>query len=309
MAITASLVLLMAVNAVQAQSDGWHHEPTLFGWAAGEPSAETPERFGPGGKFKDETIITDRPDFTEASTTVGRGVVQLETGYTFDYDESGGTRTYLHSAPEVLTRVGIVADWLELRVGVNHAWERSNDGSDDLSGFDDLYLGAKLALTPQSDLLPEMAIVPQMTVPLGSPVTADQVLPGVNWLYGWDVTDDVSIAGSSQVNAAVGEAELFVTDGVTGIGRSIPAGDRTFAVFAQSATVGYGLTETVGAYTEWFALFPVATGGVPAEDEHYFNGGFTWQATPDLQFDLRSGVGLNEAAGDFFSGAGMATRF
>ena len=33
-----------------------------------------------------DQIATDRPDFTEASSTVGRGRVQLESGYTFFTD-------------------------------------------------------------------------------------------------------------------------------------------------------------------------------------------------------------------------------
>ena len=37
----------------------------------------------------DEPLVTDRPDFTESSTTVGQGVVQLEMGYTFTGDSSG----------------------------------------------------------------------------------------------------------------------------------------------------------------------------------------------------------------------------
>src|SRR5262245_28360471 len=48
---------------------------TLFKWEIGPEVAEKPP--------KPEKIQTDRPDFTEASTTVGRGHVQLETGYVY----------------------------------------------------------------------------------------------------------------------------------------------------------------------------------------------------------------------------------
>src|SRR5918995_1889969 len=86
---------------------------TLFQWA------DCPAEGGPPGW--DEPLASDRPDFTEASVTVGRGVRQLEMGYTYIYDDDGVTRTSAHSFPEFLLRVGVWADWLELRAGWNYA--------------------------------------------------------------------------------------------------------------------------------------------------------------------------------------------
>ena len=48
--------------------------------------------------------------------------------------------------------------------------------------------GVKLALTPQECLLPETAIILQMSLPTGADAfSADEVLPGVNYLYAWDL--------------------------------------------------------------------------------------------------------------------------
>ena len=82
---------------------------TLFQWA------DCPAEGGPAGW--DEPLQSDRPDFTEASTTVGRGVRQLEMGYTYLRDDAAGSTTSAHSFPEFLFRVGVLTDWLELRVG------------------------------------------------------------------------------------------------------------------------------------------------------------------------------------------------
>ncbi len=38
------------------------------------------------GSDLDKPLETDRPDFTESPKTVGRGVVQLEGGYTYTLD-------------------------------------------------------------------------------------------------------------------------------------------------------------------------------------------------------------------------------
>ena len=240
-----------------------------------------------------EPLITDRPDFTEAATTVGRGVAQLEAGYTYTYDDSDQGKVSEHSFPELLLRVGVVADWLELRIGWNYGQSAETvfgAGDENLEGAEDLYLGIKLALTPQEDWLPETGVIVQMNVPSGSSdFTAHEVLPGVNYLYGWDVTDVFSVAGSTQANRAIDDN-----------------GQDYYVEFAQSVTTGYGITDTVGSYAEWFMFAPC--GAETARNQQYFNAGFTYLVTDNLQLDIRAGVGLNEAADDFFTGTGFAVR-
>ncbi len=247
-----------------------------------------------GGPDLEEPLVTDRPDFTEASVTVGYGVAQLEMGYTYTYDDTATESTRNHSYPEALLRVGTLADWFELRAAWNYAEESANEfgvGSDTASGAEDLYLGFKIALTPQECILPETAIVLQMTVPTGSSeFTADEVLPGFNYLYGWDINDKWSTGASTQLNRAV--------DDETG---------DAYVEFAQSWTINHSWTDRVTSYTEWFALIPSSAD--TNHTEHYFNGGFAVLLNDDVQWDIRAGVGLNQAADDFFAGTGLSIRF
>ena len=261
-----------------------HSAGTLLMW-----SGQT-EPGGPPGM--DEPLVSDRPDFTEASTTVGRGVTQLEMGYTLTGDNGGGVRTRSHSFPELLARIGVLADWFELRVAYNNASlnENFNPLTRSVTGGEDLYLGAKLALTKQFGVLPEMVLLPQMTVPTGdSEFTAGKVLPGVNWLYGWDVLEWLSCGGSTQANLAVDDA------------------NDDYLEFAQSFTIGYALTERLNAFTEWFMITPA--GAIAARTQHYFDGGFTFSVTNDLQLDIRGGIGISGASDDFFVGSGLVVRF
>jgi Putative MetA-pathway of phenol degradation len=261
---------------------------TLFAWAIG-PDVEEEEE-------EEDTIVTDRPDFTEASSTVGLGRVQLEAGYTCFRDRSGGVRTITQTYPEALLRIGVLADWFELRLGQTYVHSRTTAAgatTEHLSGLSDLYAGVKLGLTEQMAELPEMALVLQALVPTaGETLTADRVLPGFNFLYGWDVIPDLfSAAGSLGANKAVDD------DG------------HSFVVVHQSFTLGYTLTEQLGAYTEWFALYPTSAIAPDVGAEHYANGGFTYKVTPDFQLDIRAGCGLNRRATDFFAGAGFAVRY
>ena len=253
---------------------------TLFQWSYGTS-------FG-GGPNRDEPIVTDRPDFTEASATVGKGVVQLESGYTYSMDIATDKRA--HSYPESLFRIGILEDWLEFRIAYNHSSDRSLEGGPSTivnhSG-DDLYLGFKIGLTPQEDWLPEMAIIPQMIRPSGS---GGKFLAGLNWLYGWELSDWLEMGGSTQFNRDIDES--------TG---------RMYVEFAQSWTFNYKLAEKLNMYTEWFCFVPC--GADTSQTQHYFDGGFTYLVTNDLQLDIRAGVGASEAADDYFLGSGFSIRF
>lgn len=259
---------------------------TLFRWSYEEPDGE------PAPSKLEERLVTDRPDFVEASTTVGQGVAQLEIGYTFTSDRSDGDSMAEHSFGEPLLRYGVGADWFELRFGLKPTHVRQSVGgvktSD--SGVSDLYLGAKLALTEQQGILPEMALVPQMTVPTGSrEFTNDEVLAGANWLYSWEITDDFSFAGSTQFN------------------RALDGNGDSYIEFAQAFTTGFTITETLGAYAEWYVLTPANTSAAPTE--HYIDGGFTVLLNNDVQWDIRAGKGLGSGAADYFVGTGLSVRF
>jgi len=270
---------------------------TLLSWSAGrdtEPESST-DSDAPRKPEAEDTIVTDRPDFTEASSTVGKGRIQLEAGYTCSSDRSIGVTSTGHSYPEALLRIGVLADWFEFRIAQNfgHAPIGTLDGVFLNNGAEDLYLGVKLGLTEQKRVLPEVALILQTNIPTGDQdLTSGKIEPGFNLLYGWDVIEDlISIAGSSQAN------------------RGINPSGRGYLELAQSLTVGYTLTDRVGAYTEWFAIIPASAMSSEIGPEQYFNGGFTFRPRPNIQFDIRAGVGLNQHATDFFAGSGFAVRY
>ena len=115
----------------------------------------------------EEPLVTDRPDFTESSSTVGSGVFQLEGGITYA-DLRGGTE--VTTVGEILARWG-VAEKLELRfVLPTYSFERGS--ASDASGFLSSGIGLKY------DLLPgggdgfiggmEAALIASTTVPAGT---------------------------------------------------------------------------------------------------------------------------------------------
>jgi hypothetical protein len=246
------------------------------------------------GDEEEEPLASDRPDFVEASSNVGRGRVQLEAGYTFIHDRSGGVTTRTHSYPEILLRIGMFADWFELRIGQNFGSQLLHGGVRERGhGAEDLYLGIGLALTEQRGLVPESRVVFQTTVPTGADAFTDhEMLPGVNILYGWDVIEDkMSLGMSTAFNRARDDSGDFYLE------------------FAQAATTAITLTEKLGMYLEAFALMPAGAEDAGARPEYYADGGFTYRITNNFQLDIRAGVGLNRHADDFFAGSGFAVRY
>ena len=115
------------------------------------------------------------------------------------------------------------------------------------------------------------------------------MLPGFNFAYSWEVNDFLDTGGSTQVNRAFDDNDVdFYTE------------------IAQSWTVGYQWTEQLGSYTEWYMFVP--EGAVTSHNQQYFNGGFTYLITDNIQWDIEAGVGLNQAADDFFVGRGLSMR-
>ncbi len=246
-----------------------------------------------------QPLITDRPDFTESTGAVPTGHLQLEMGYTFTHDREGSDRVRDHTTPELLARIG-VANNFEFRIG----WEgysftrlRSDAptrfgrafGREELSqGSNDVTFGFKLKLAEQDGWRPHTGIIGEISVPWGSTNrSSGDVDPAIKFLWAYDLSDSLSLAGNLNVGIPTENSHRFVQA-------------------SASLVLGVALTDRVGTYVEYFGFYP---GSERTDAAHSLNGGFTFLVHPNLQFDVRAGAGLNEEADDFFTGVGLAWRF
>jgi hypothetical protein len=285
------IVFLLHPALAIAQAPTWRSvnirsagSKTLFTWNGQQAVDEGPD---------DPRLVTDRPHFSEASSLVGLGVVQLETGYSIFSDRENGTRTTTHSFSEPLLRMGVFAEWFEFRLASNYLVERTsaNTGSRTDSGTDDMYLGAKVALTEQAGLLPELAVFPQMRLPTGnSAFSSTQVLPGVNIAYSWKLNDLLEVECNTQFNNRRDDLAHIYLEAI------------------QTLNLEYDLSDRVGAFTELIGFFPC--GALIAKPEYYFHSGFVFFLSENVQLDIHAGIGLNKAATDLaFTGAGLSWRY
>jgi Putative MetA-pathway of phenol degradation len=244
------------------------------------------------GPEQEGRLDPDRPHFPEASTTVGRGRVVLESGYTFSEKRSS---FFSHSFPEAVLRVGMFSDWFEFRIGQNFLSEHQTAAGSRTSatGAQDLYLGVKVALTAQKQYLPGIALIPQVTVPTGSrAVTAGKALPGLNVDCAWEVIDHV-------FNIELLVATNAVRDDI----------HRSHVELATGLTGALNVTPKLEAFVEWDAFYPVGVTDSGIGPRHYAVGGFVYFITKNLAVDIRAGLGLNGRANDVLAGTGFAVRY
>ncbi len=245
-----------------------------------------------------EPIVTDRPDFTEATATVPWGHVQLEGGYTFTYDDERGHRVSEQTVPEFLLRVGL-SDSLELRTGWtgmsltedlfverNDAGRRVHREVHDDGGAD-LTTGVKLLLQKQNGLRPELSVIGELSLPTGTDSKSSRdVDPQVKGLWSYELTERLGVAGN--------------------INLGLPTEESRFVQTSASISLGARLTDRLTTYVEYFGFYPNHPG---SDCAHYVDGGVALQINSNLQLDFRIGAGLNEEADDVFTGVGFAIRW
>jgi len=237
------------------------------------------------GSAKDP-LVTDRPDFTESSSTVGSGVLQLEGGITFA-DFRGGTN--VTTVGEILARWG-VAKKLELRFVLpaysRESWVRGGD-----SGFLDSGIGLKYELAQgRGDGFiggMEASLIASTTMPTGtSDFASSSWQPAAVFVASWELGPNVGIGSNVGVARPADEENRYTT-------------------LWGSVALGVGLTEAASIFVEIYGFNREENRGPSTAT---FQVGFVYLVSPDLQLDARAGRRLTDRGVDFLIGAGLSWR-
>lgn len=279
-----------------------HHEPSCCHHSSCEPFLRFFDDLAafPHGTCErdpyEERIETERHDFTQSTRTVGRGVAQLEMGYTYYYRDHHNEIEHSHATPETLLRIGL-SDDIEFRVRWNYAWRFGEE--EHLDGAQDMIWSFKLGVTEECGLIPESALEIRSSVPTGgSSWTLGRVEAGWDYIYSWSLAENWKLYGSTGYSpGALGEFSLTPEE----------AESDHFRVWSQSVATSTELTENSTMYLEWFGLY-----SENLADEFVisvFNIGFDYYVTDDFVLDLRVGMGLTDDTDDFFTGIGGGYRY
>jgi hypothetical protein len=263
-----------------------------------KPAPATRNIFGLPAAPLEEPIDTDRPDFTDSPEVVPYGHIQVESGYTFTYDREGKNRTLQHAAPELLFRLGLFKDF-ELRIDwPGYVWQqdlfqtqtrrgRPVSKEDWSQGATDMDVGFKYHICDQKGLRPSFGVIADISAPSGSSgFSSGDVDTEVKLAWSYDFAKTWSLAGNVDFLSLTQDTHRFFQT-------------------AASLSLGKSWTKWLHTYFEYFGLYPNTW---QTDCAHYLDGGFGILLNPNVQIDFRAGVGLNEEADDFFTGAGLSFR-
>lgn len=248
--------------------------PTLTTLPVGLVCSLTAGFFTAGPGLTQESLVTDRPDFTESTLSIQPGTWQIETGASWlEEDAADG-----YNLPQALIRTGLAERW-ELRVGLPDYVD-----ADSVSGLTDASLGIKLEL---GDAGPgELALIAEVSLPVGDDeFTSDEVDPTAILVYGQELERGWSLG--SQIGVS-----------------SISVGDDNVTVVAPTLVVGTEFRPRWGTFFELAAEIPDQGSSAVV-----FHTGVTWAQTTGRQWDAHVAVGLSDAAPDVQIGVGYSFAF
>jgi hypothetical protein len=284
------------------------YEDGLFDtWRANLIGRDVPEEWD----FQN-LINTDRPDFTDATFTVGQGVALLETGYTYRRSHSGGLSLDRRQLPESLLRIGMT-DEFELRIKwVGYVMTDIDDGrsrlSQSVAGTDDLQLGFKYEISQQDGWRPMFTFVGTVIVPSGTNgVSVNQVQPSANLVYGWGIRRWLYLKGSTGVDFAKTSDVTQVVEGSLQEGPLVMRVEDNVSQWHQSLSLLFQVSPRIGGFAEWFSFY--SDSGVDNRASHYLDTGLYIYITPNVQLDVRVGERISNRIDTLFTGAGFSTRW
>jgi hypothetical protein len=231
------------------------------------------------------SLTTDRPDFTESTSTVPPGHFQIEGGTTLTRVEDVDATSF----GELLVRIGTGERW-ETRLNAGYA--RVETPFDEFSGLEDPAVGIKVRFTDDPGELgpgqPAASLIVSTSIPAGDEeLTDDEWVPEAKLALAWELTPRFSL--SSNLNYA------YAVDG-----------DERLHQLGATLSGSTPITDRLGAYLEWFGFSEETEDG---PSTHYVNGGVSFLINNDLRVDARVGTGLNDADPDWFVGVGGGVRF
>ncbi|MDU8884564.1 transporter [Yeosuana sp. MJ-SS3] len=231
-------------------------------------------------------LITDRPDATEASSTVGKSVFQIETGGLYESFENNNIKSENYTYNTTLLRYGIL-DNLELRLGwdfVEGTTKINGNKLDNVaSGFSPLLLGVKIDVAKEKGCMPEIAFIGHIFPLFSASKDYRPESTGVDFRFSFAHTINKKSSLGYNLGAEWGN-------------------DSPEAAAIYTIAYGYSISDKFGFYAELY-------GDIPEDHSanHYWDAGITYLASIDLQLDAYFGTSITNGQ-DILIGLGASYR-
>lgn len=233
-----------------------------------------------------EPLVTDRPDQTEASSTVGKGTLQIETGGLYESFKNNNTKSENYTYNTTLVRYGIL-DNVELRLGwdfVEGITKVNGNKLDNItSGFSPLLLGLKVDISEEKNGMPEIALIGHVFPIFSASSDYRPETTGVDFRLSLSHTLSKKSSLGYNIGAEWGN-------------------DSPEAAAIYTIAYGYSISNKLGFYLELYGSLPENSSA-----NHYWDAGFTYLASKDLQFDIYAGTSITKGQ-DLLLGMGLSYR-
>ena len=225
-----------------------------------------------------ESIQADRPDQTETPSIVPKGMLQVETGFTFQKNDYYSKTNAL---PTILWKYGVNENF-ELRLIIEFISEKNETENQD--GLSIIYVGFKVKLIEEKGIIPKTSFIAHIGLPnaASSRFKTDFYAPEFRFVMQHNLTKKVSI--SYNIGAE--------WDGIS-----------AEPTFLYTLTSGFSITSKLGSYIEIF-------GFAPHNDKanHTVDGGFTYLINNNFMIDLSTGFGVTSNAPKNYLSLGFSFR-
>ena len=236
---------------------------------------------------EESPLVTDRPDQTESSSVVPQWRLQIETGASREWIETGSNEYEDNTSyGSTLFRFGVLK-FLELRLGtdmLNHRSKVPTGAPRDEFGMSPIGFGFKAALMQEDGLLPEMAFITGWQVPN----TGRESFSSDKWQHSYIIAISYTLSERWGFGYNLG----YEFEGAFETNR-----------FIYSLVLGYALAEKWGLFMETYTN---KTGKNPFDVRA--DAGITWLLVPNFQLDLSGGLGTTKISPIGFISAGLSWR-
>ena len=227
---------------------------------------------------QNEPIEADRPDQTDTPAIVPKGMFQVESGFSFQKNNS---ESNTFSLPSTLWKYG-VSKKLELRLITEFISEINDDEKD--NGFLPLAVGFKINLFEENGWLPKISLISHVSLKncASSKFKYDYYVPDFRFTMQHTLSKKYSLGYNFGVE----------WDGFT-----------KQKTLIYTLTSGYSITDNLGCYIELF--------GFTTQNEiaiHNLDGGFTYLINNNFMIDFSSGFGITDNAPKHYSAFGFSFR-
>ena len=232
-------------------------------------------------------LITDRPDATEASSTVGKGTLQIETGAFYDSFTNNNVNFKNYTINTTLIRYGILEN-LELRIGWDFVEGITTENNLKLnnitSGLSPLLLGVKIDVSKEQNGMPEIEFIGHIFPLFSASKDFRPESTAVDFRFSLSHT----LNDKSSLGYNLGAEWGNDSPEVSGI---------------YTVAYGHSLTSRFGFYVELYGDLPE-----DSKANHYWDAGFTYLISNNLQLDTYLGTSLTSGQ-DILIGLGASFRF